>query len=229
MKSREVEDDDDEFEPLFDYARVYKPPADDDSDGDVTGIDGKFWQDSTKRPRSSIVPLLDSNSPLAKGIDDETEEDFDWLPPPPKSAKISLEARISEDPTFLQLRQEREELMSLTASSEAALKKLEENSRGHNVTSEQPELTPDSTQKVPASGIREKVLVSIQSSDGVCKAFRVFMDDKFEKLFMMYAESICKSLDLLGFCFDGQQIAGDNTPRDMGIENEDIIEVFVRT
>ena len=57
----------------------------------------------------------------------------------------------------------------------------------------------------------------------------VVQEDKFEKLFLTYAESVHKSPQLLIFSFDGQQIAGDNTPNDLGIENEDIIEVNMRT
>lgn len=229
-------DDDDEFEPLFSYQRVCRPPSDDDSDEDVTIIDGKAWQSAIKHGGGNALSssVLKSKGSVGKRIhedlDKEIEDDDDWLPPPPKAAKTFLGSKVNEDPTLREIRQKREELMQLTASSEAALRKLEEDRRAQNSASNKLESTPAlAHQQVSAAGKREKVLVCIQNKDGVCKTFRVFKDEKFEKLFSTYAESISTLPTQLVFIFDGQQILGHNTPKDLDIEDEDIIEVNLRT
>eukprot|EP00250_Pteridium_aquilinum_P012066 c20490_g1_i1 orf=43-627(+) len=182
------EDEDDEFEPLFSYQRVCRPPSDDDSDGDVTIVDGKTLQSCSKRGGgkvfpSSLKPILRSDKRVHEDPTKETEDDDDWLPPPPKSAKVLLESRINEDPTVLEIRQEREELRRLAASSEAALKELE-NTQAQTSASQTCETVADvAGEHVSAAGKREKVLVTIQNKDGTRKNFRVFKDEKFEKLF----------------------------------------------
>lgn len=224
-------DDDDEFEPLFSYQRVCRPPSDDDSDEDVTIIDGKAWQSAIKHGGGNALSssVLKSKGPVGKRIHEDLDkeiedDDDDWLPPPPKAAKTFLGSKINEDPTLREIRQKREELMQLTASSEAALRKLEEDTRAHL------EPTPAlAQQQVSTAGKREKVLICIQNKDGICKTFRVFKDEKFEKLFSTYAESISTLPMQLVFIFDGQQILGHNTPKDLDIEDEDIIEVNLRT
>eukprot|EP00249_Psilotum_nudum_P006982 c20212_g1_i1 orf=315-974(-) len=197
------DDDDDEFEPLFDYNRVYQPPPDDDSDEDVPALTSQACQTlhAELHPKPKEVEF-------DKQIEDPLEDD-DWLPPPPKCAKISLET----DPTICRLRQQRAELLSLT--TDAALKNLEAKARGNSDL--------DSVGKVAYK--REKLVVSIQNKDGNSKPFRIYMDDKFEKLFKAYAQSVGSIVEKCVFSFDGRQIRENCTPEELGLENEDIIEV----
>lgn len=53
-------------------------------------------------------------------------------------------------------------------------------------------------------------------------------DEKFEKLFTKYAESIGVPFQQLVFLFDGQKVLGNNCPKDMDMEDEDMIEVNQR-
>ena len=52
--------------------------------------------------------------------------------------------------------------------------------------------------------------------------------EKFEKLFVKYAESNLLPLEQLVFWFDGQKVLASSTPADLDIEDEDIIEVNLR-
>lgn len=76
---------------------------------------------------------------------------------------------------FCQYRQEKEELRRLAASSEATLKKLEEDIKAQKSASQLRETFADSADEhICASGKREKVMVTIQNKEGTCKSFRVF-------------------------------------------------------
>ena len=55
-----------------------------------------------------------------------------------------------------------------------------------------------------------------------------FQAEKFEKLFVKYAESNSVPLGQLVFWFDGQKVSASSTPADLDIEDEDIIEVNLR-
>lgn len=57
----------------------------------------------------------------------------------------------------------------------------------------------------------------------------LFQDDKFERLFKLYAEKVQMRLDNLVFSFDGEKISLDATPQMLGLENDDIIEVHTKS
>ncbi|EYU30020.1 hypothetical protein MIMGU_mgv1a0166951mg [Erythranthe guttata] len=80
----------------------------------------------------------------------------------------------------------------------------------------------------PPPSDREKLVISIQDKDGL-KQFRVYMDDKFERLFKMYADRIKVDTKNLVFCFDGDKINPAATPNSLEMEENDIIEVHVKS
>lgn len=61
------------------------------------------------------------------------------------------------------------------------------------------------------------------------KSIIMVQDDKFERLFKMYAEKTKLDVKNLVFCFDGDKINPAQTPDDLGMEENDIIEVHVKS
>ncbi|GFP84697.1 hypothetical protein PHJA_000613600 [Phtheirospermum japonicum] len=58
---------------------------------------------------------------------------------------------------------------------------------------------------------RSKIVISIQEKDGL-KQFRVYKDDKFERLFKNYADRSKLDVKNLVFCFDGDKVSPAETP-----------------
>ncbi|RVX12609.1 hypothetical protein CK203_011720 [Vitis vinifera] len=54
-------------------------------------------------------------------------------------------------------------------------------------------------------------------------------DDKFERLFKMYADKLKLDLKSLIFCFDGDKISPTATPDELGMEDNDIVEVHIKS
>lgn len=54
-------------------------------------------------------------------------------------------------------------------------------------------------------------------------------DDKFERLFKLYAEKVHIKPDNLVFSFDGDKVCTNATPDSLGLEDDDIIEVHVKS
>ncbi|KAL6543801.1 hypothetical protein OROGR_010298 [Orobanche gracilis] len=54
-------------------------------------------------------------------------------------------------------------------------------------------------------------------------------DDKFERLFKMYADKSKLDVKNLVFCFDGDKVSAAETPDSLGMEEDDIIEVHVKS
>jgi hypothetical protein len=51
--------------------------------------------------------------------------------------------------------------------------------------------------------------------------------DKFERLFTAYAKHVgASSPDQFMFQFDGDQLPANSTPKELGMEDDDIIEVY---
>jgi hypothetical protein len=51
--------------------------------------------------------------------------------------------------------------------------------------------------------------------------------DKFERLFTAYAKHVgASSSDQFLFQFDGDQLPPNSTPKELGMEDDDIIEVY---
>uniref|UniRef100_A0A2P2JAS7 Uncharacterized protein MANES_06G064100 n=1 Tax=Rhizophora mucronata TaxID=61149 RepID=A0A2P2JAS7_RHIMU len=74
---------------------------------------------------------------------------------------------------------------------------------------------------------RAKIVISFQGKDGH-KQIRVYKDEKFERLFKMYADNVKLDIQSLAFSFDGDKVNPTATPDDLGMEDDDIIAVHVK-
>lgn len=57
----------------------------------------------------------------------------------------------------------------------------------------------------------------------------MMQDDKFERLFKLYAEKSKVDVKNLVFCFDGDKINPGETPDSLEMEDNDMIEVHVKS
>ncbi|KAF8399063.1 hypothetical protein HHK36_014929 [Tetracentron sinense] len=223
LLQRAQEDSPEEFEPLFDYSHV-QPPAficiDDDCSDSSPVISPK------RKKISNPAVEKEEKSCTVVNIDCEEKEEEDWLLPPPKVS--NAEQKLKEDSTIKELRLKKQELASLAQSAADVLRAVEESAKRELNSSLQPavELVADQPSKPHAE--RVKIIISIQDKDGL-KQFRVYMDEKFERLFKMYAEKVKHDLQSLVFCFDGDKITPTATPDGLGMEDNDIIEVHVKS
>lgn len=107
----------------------------------------------------------------------------------------------------------------------------------HNIFQEFDEITKRVGSKEPSEPIildvesepqvekaREKIVVSIQDKDGQ-QQFRVYKDEKFDKLLKAYAKKAKLNPSDLTFVFDGEKINPSSTPKDLDLEDDDMIEV----
>ncbi|KAL3510700.1 hypothetical protein ACH5RR_030101 [Cinchona calisaya] len=225
-----------EFEALFDYTRVQPFNDafldDDPLDAPVVGC---------KKKRKTTDSDVEKNDEKRKAVlvidcdDNEGEKEEDWLPPPPKITNGT--SKLSEDSTLKELRLKKQELASLAQSANDVLEAVEESVRQEFAVAESVKKDLYASLESPKRGAdkqpskpsqeRAKVVISIQDKDG-SKQFRVFMDDKFERLFKMYAEKVKLDLQNLVFCFDGDKISPIATPAGLEMEDNDIIEVHVK-
>nr|XP_027090384.1 uncharacterized protein LOC113711416 [Coffea arabica] len=131
------------------------------------------------------------------------------------------------------------ELASLTQSAKDALKAVEESVRREFAAAESMKSRLNASSQSSTRGVAEqpsdacqnraKKVITIQDKDGP-KQFRVFVDDKFERLFKMYADKVKLDLQNLVFCFDGVKLVLPQPLLGLKIEMEenDIIEVHVK-
>ncbi|CAN4128381.1 unnamed protein product [Withania somnifera] len=213
-----------ELEPLFDYRRVqpFNTPfnlvfLDDDSPDSSPVISKK------RKMINSAVEKKEDKKEAVQIIDCEDKED--WLPPSPK---ISAHARnLVEDSTIKEIRLKKKELASFAQSAKDELRDVEESLK-RDLSASLHSLQ-DSVAELPSkpSTERAKMVISIQDKDGV-KQFRVYADDKFERLFKLYADKVELELQNLVFCFDGDKICPNAAPSSLGMEDDDIIEVHVK-
>ncbi|XP_027098450.1 uncharacterized protein [Coffea arabica] len=226
-----------ELEPLFDYRRVqpFNVVIVDDDPLDAPPVGCK----KKRKTADSAVEENDNKGKVVQVIDcdenEEEEEEEDWLPPPPKMTNDT--SKLNEDSTIKELRLKRQELASLAQSAKDALKAVEESVRQEFAAAESMKSHFNASSQSPTRGVAEqpsdtcqeraKIVITIQDKDGP-KQFRVFMDDKFERLFKMYAEKVKLDLQNLVFCFDGDKISPTATPAGLEMEENDIIEVYVK-
>ncbi|KAJ3670849.1 hypothetical protein LUZ60_008275 [Juncus effusus] len=230
-----MEDDaKEDLEPLFDYTRVQ--PADffsfDDSDIDKSEI----FSHCRKKIKSTDVEKenkkgKDGDDDVAvemkgnnknKTNNDKMEED-DWLlPPPPKTL---TESKQKEDNTLQELRLKKQELASLAQSAQDVLKNLVENVKMEVKSAKKPleEVILDEPIQE-----RQKIVISIQDKDGQ-KQYCIYKDDKFEKLFKIYAKKVNLKAEDLVFSFDGDKVARNQTPISLDLEDNDMLEVHVKS
>ncbi|KAG2700834.1 hypothetical protein I3760_06G016000 [Carya illinoinensis] len=212
-------DSTEEFEPLFDYSRVQPLNfvcLEDDDDADASPT---FFPKRRKISEPVVVEDVEENAKVLQIGDSDKKDDLDWLAPPPKVSR-DIQKIVGEDSTITKLRLKKQELVSFAQSAEDLLRELR-NSR-------QSSLEPVSDEPSKPSCERVKIVISIQDKDGL-KQFRIYMDDNFERLFKMYADRVKLNIQKLAFSFDGDKISPTATPDGLGMEDNDIIEVHVKS
>ncbi|KAH0689096.1 hypothetical protein KY289_016454 [Solanum tuberosum] len=222
IENNTTDESNEELEPLFDYRRVqpFNTPfnvvcLDDDTPDSSPVISKKRKMiDSTaekKKDKNEAVQIIDCE-----------EKEEDWLPPSPNiSAHTSS---LLEDSTIKEIRLKKKELASFAQSAKDELRDVEESVK-RDLSASLHSLQ-DSVAEMPSkpSTDRVKMVISIQDKDGT-KQFRVYADDKFERLFKSFADKVKLELQNLVFCFDGDKINPNATPSSLGMEDDDIIEV----
>lgn len=227
------EDADEELEPLFDYTRVQPINIFIDDDDDLVPLSYfPAWkrkrrtdldvEDGKKKKRSEMVVIADDDDNNDKGRDNKEE---DWMPLPPPSVCKSR-VRGEEDMILREIRLKKQELASFAQKPEDLLKAVLESAKKELHGSEKSVLVLDVDE--PSKPERKKILISIQDKDGK-KAFRMYMDDKLERLFKMYADKAQLKLETLVFMFDGDKLSPTATPANTGLEDDDIIEVHAKS
>ncbi|KAL1295980.1 uncharacterized protein LOC107617537 isoform X3 [Arachis ipaensis] len=206
----------DELEPLFDYSRVQPPviSLDDDDDADKDVVPPK----KGKTSHDPVVPEKKQTDVKPVPVVDIDDED-DWLPPPPK---VSTDAHksIDEDSTLKKLRLKKQELQDL-------FKTVEESEKSEICDSPKSSMD-DTSEKTSKPAERPKILISIQDKSEK-KPVRVYRDDKFERIFKMYAEKLGCDQNKIVLSFDGDKISPSETPDTLGMEDGDMIEVHVKS
>ncbi|KAG8382843.1 hypothetical protein BUALT_Bualt05G0120500 [Buddleja alternifolia] len=227
-----VGDSNEEFEPLFDYTRIQPfdvVSIDDDSlDESPVFVSKKRKIADAEVEKKEQDVNVNVNVKDVNVIDcDDNEDEEDWLPPPPKNLD-NCNKSLEEDSTLKALRLKRQELASFAQSAEEVVRAVEESVR--KTLSASLQYSPSSATKKPLEPAHEraKLVISIQDKDGP-KQFRVYVDEKFDRLFKMYADRIKHDVKNLVFCFDGDKISPTATPNSLGMEDEDIIEVHVKS
>ncbi|PHT30815.1 hypothetical protein CQW23_29596 [Capsicum baccatum] len=225
MRNSEMDKSNEELESLFDYRRVqpfcspFNPICLDDDSADPSPVLSKKRRMidsavSKKEDKNEAVLVIDCN-----------EKEEDWLPPSPKiSAHTSS---LVEDSTIKEIRLKKKELASFAQSAKDELRDVEESVK-RDLSASLHSLQ-DSVAELPSkpSTERAKIVISIQDKDGA-NQFRIYKDDKFERLFKSYADKVKLELQNLVFCFDGDKINPNATPSSLGMEDDDIIEVHVK-
>jgi len=147
----------------------------------------------------------------------------DWLlPPPPKAA---FKPSAEEDNALRELRLKRQELAKWAESVHDILQDLDATARTEVVSKEQPEqIIIDDEPEPQVEKVREKIVISIQDKNA-WQQFRVFKDEKFDKLLKVYAKKAKLNPSDLAFVFDGEKVNLSSTPEDLDLEDDDMIEV----
>ncbi|MED6132299.1 hypothetical protein PIB30_017733 [Stylosanthes scabra] len=201
----------DELEPLFDYSRIQPNfiPLDSDDEDD---------KDKKKRKTSHnpVAPEKKKTDVKPVPVVDIDDED-DWLPPPPKVS--DAQKSIDEDSTLKKLRLKKQELQELFKTVEESAKR--------DVYDSSKSSMDDASEKTSKPTERPKILISIQDK-GERKPVRVYRDDKFERIFKMYAEKLGCDQKQIVLSFDGDKISPSETPDTLGMEDDDIVEVHVK-
>ncbi|CDY07394.1 BnaA07g24730D [Brassica napus] len=210
-----------DLEPLFDYHRVQPSNfvcIDDDDDSDVSEVPVK------KRSKTSHAVVKKDED--VKVI--EVACDDDWLPPPPK-AVFNKSKESGEDSTIKALRSKKMELMSFTKTAVDVMQEAQESAKKEAQVSlkTSSEATPAQAPPGPLINDRAKIVITIQDKDGQ-KQFRVFADEKFERVFKMYTDKEKLDPQHLVFTFDGDKIDPSTTPSNLEMEDGDMIEVHTK-
>ncbi|XP_031099559.1 uncharacterized protein LOC116003776 [Ipomoea triloba] len=215
--------DDEELEPLFDYHRVQPYNAiflDDDSPDSSPVANAK-----KRKIDTSVDEEKQDNKDVIQVIDCEEKEEEDWLKLPTKISADTVKMR--ENSTIREIRLKKQELASLAESAKDVLRDVEDSVKRDLSTSLQSSEGSVAVQQTKPCSERAKIIICFQDKDGA-KQFLVFMDDKFERLFKLYADKAKLNLQNLIFRFDGDRISPTETPHSLGMEDNDIVEVHVK-
>ncbi|KAG8493042.1 hypothetical protein CXB51_010433 [Gossypium anomalum] len=220
MKLNQADSTTDDLEPLFDYRRVQ--PLNivclDDDCSDTSPVPSPKRRKFANPDGAEVV--LDKDVEVIKVVNVEEE---DWLAPPPVVSTKAY-SKIGEDSTIKELRRRKQELLSFAQSAKSMLQEVEESAKQEPSGSSKPSLDAVAEQPKNPAPERAKIVISIQNKDEI-KQFRIYMDDKFEKLFSLYANKAKLDLQSLVFSFDGDKINLAATPASLGMEDDDIVEV----
>ncbi|KAL1223330.1 Small ubiquitin-related modifier 1 [Cardamine amara subsp. amara] len=207
-----------DLDSLFDYRRVQ--PANfvciDDDDDDVT--------ETPVPKRAKVSQTVDKVVEDVKAI--QVVGDDDWLPPPPKVIFDKNKAS-AEDSTIKALRSKKMELMSFTKNVADVMQEVEESVKREVEVSRNPSLEAAPQAPPAPTNDRAKIVITIQDKDGQ-KPFRVYADEKFERVFKMYADKVKLDPQNLVFIFDGDKIDPSTTPSELDMEDHDMIEVHTK-
>ncbi|XP_015693383.1 uncharacterized protein LOC102704385 [Oryza brachyantha] len=225
--------DEEELEPLFDYSRVQPTIAFSFDDTDIensdifvhcnkrrkaAGVDG----DANPNGGSEAVQNADT-APRAAAVVDLGEED--WLPPPPPKTKCTVRPELEESSVLRELRLQKQAMAKFAESADDFLEKVVQTAKQKvqaRIPTEHIDLDNSSERQV--ENARQKVVITIQDKAGQ-QQFRIYKDEKFDKLFKAYAKKVNLSLADLTFVFDGDKLDPASTPEDLDLEDEDMIEV----
>ncbi|XP_039121317.1 uncharacterized protein LOC120258043 [Dioscorea cayenensis subsp. rotundata] len=221
-----MDEAEDDLEPLFDYSRVQPQGImclDDDDELDSSPIptvaDRKRTADQTDKKKEKDCKVVD----VVQVNQKKDEDEEDWLPPPPRKIPNSGSGFI-EDKTLQELRLQKQELESFAQSAEVVLREVLESAKRNMHHGEKTVVVLDAEQPSKPQVERPKIVISIQDRKGK-KQYKIYMDDKFERLFKMYAEKSKLNMEGLVFSFDGEKISPQATPKNLGMEDGDMIEV----
>ncbi|CAN6933266.1 unnamed protein product [Brassica oleracea] len=118
------------------------------------------------------------------------------------------------------------ELMSFTKTAVDVMQEAQESAKKEAQVSlkTSSEATPAQALPGPPINDRAKIVITIQDKDGQ-KQFRVFADEKFERVFKMYTDKEKLDPQNLVFTFDGDKIDPSTTPSNLEMEDGDMIEL----
>lgn len=76
-------------------------------------------------------------------------------------------------------------------------------------------------------GQSDQLNIQVQNSDGSKVKFRVKRVTRMEKVFEAYCKKMGLNINQIRFIFDGNKIGKQQTPEELELEDNDLIEVVV--
>uniref|UniRef100_A0A251RVR2 Putative rad60/SUMO-like domain, Ubiquitin-related domain protein n=1 Tax=Helianthus annuus TaxID=4232 RepID=A0A251RVR2_HELAN len=139
-----------------------------------------------------------------------------------------LSSYSSSKSYLLLLKLKKQELLSFTESAKDIVQTIEETVKRDLNTSLNSEFESPVEKPSKPAVERPKIVISIQDKEGL-KQFQTYKDDRFERLFKMYVDKVKNKAENLVFCFDGDKVGPTATPISLELEDDDIIEVHVKS
>ncbi|BBN07054.1 hypothetical protein MPTK1_4g00580 [Marchantia polymorpha subsp. ruderalis] len=228
--ARKLVKKDDGLDALFDYSRSVPTIVFEDSDDEDQHIIDKI--EVKTRRRSSGRGALRSvqgniEKPNPTTVVKKVDNDDDWLAPPVRNPVVRI--TLNEDPHILKVRRQKQELLMLSAQMAAESAELEAKAELAAAEPTSVVSNANSSNNDNNHNSREKIVLQLQEQDGKTHPVKLYLDDKLEKLFMIFAEKFAKRpVSNFTFRFDGRALDPQATPKELELEDEDIIEVHVK-